>query len=738
MNIRLSDHFDKPTLQRGRDYARRGLVGSVEALADGTLGGRVSNGRGNSYRQRITLGHGLVDAVCSCPVGHNCKHVAAVLVIWAEQHDRRPGLAAPVLGWLDRVRERSATTQPPETWPEDYPDNVKDRLLYVLAPHGPQMKIDVCKGRINAAGAALNKGVRRYDALHALRSAAPARFIRPADIELLSALAQARLWDTHYSYGLPDILRPKGESAVALLRRLCDTGRFLHDNAPDAQMSWSDTRPEPRLGWRLAADGGQRLGFEDASGQPLDLRALGGATLWIDRERGKIGALEDELSDDVLRLVDGGPEIAPHEVEALGAALPDRFAGLALPRPRSIRQSRRAARQHFARLTLGAETARSGPRYWGGSMQLPTLTLRFVYDGQEVCEGGAEPSMVAGGEIVTLARDHDWEAACAARLMGAGALQVDELEGHWPCDKMMNCDFVFADGEMNLHTLEISEVRAALDFAFRTAAELRREGWEVIETAKWPYRLSGEAASLTVATRTEAGEAFQGNDWFSLGFQAEIGGSQVDVALLLAAFLEQIREEWDDAPDVATLAQHLAGRPVYLNRGKQGYVAVDLSPLAPLLHLFLTHHAEMGALHPSDARVARLAEEALAGSSIRFSTRPGFCRWRAASRRWTRLPASKPRPDRLINPGLLGTAALSDPVPHPHREAWRRRRAGPAAPLRLPPAPHQGEVAAELPPKTNPRRVTCRNHRLYETVRSAMDARVVKPSAPVLARAITC
>jgi SNF2 family DNA or RNA helicase len=68
----------------------------------------------------------------------------------------------------------------------------------------------------------------------------------------------------------------------------------------------------------------------------------------------------------------------------------------------------------------------------------------------------------------------------------------------------------------------------------------------------------------------------------------------------------------------------LSNRPVYLNRGKTGYVAVDLSPLAPLLHLFLTHHAELGALHPSDADVARLAEEALMGSSIRFADNAGI------------------------------------------------------------------------------------------------------------------
>jgi len=77
-------------------------------------------------------------------------------------------------------------------------------------------------------------------------------------------------------------------------------------------------------------------------------------------------------------------------------------------------------------------------------------------------------------------------------------------------------------------------------------------------------------------------------------------------------------------PDVETLARHLADRPVYLDRGKQGYVALDLSPLAPLLHLFLTHHAELGALHPSDAEAARLAEEALAGSDIRFADKAGI------------------------------------------------------------------------------------------------------------------
>jgi len=48
MDIRLSDHFDGAALQRGRDYARRGLVVSVDALGDDALAAQVSNGRGTT------------------------------------------------------------------------------------------------------------------------------------------------------------------------------------------------------------------------------------------------------------------------------------------------------------------------------------------------------------------------------------------------------------------------------------------------------------------------------------------------------------------------------------------------------------------------------------------------------------------------------------------------------------------------------------------------------------------
>jgi superfamily II DNA or RNA helicase len=624
LDMRLKDYFDAGTVERGQDYARRGLVTSIDPLSADKFTSRVSNGRGESYQQRITISRGYVDGICSCPVGRNCKHVVAALIKWAERDTGTQHLAAPVQGWLNLVRHQATVTPAVEERPFDFPETVKDRLLYVLMPHDTQFRVDIYKGRINTAGTGLNKAIRRYDALHALHSTAAAKFIRPDDFTLLTALAQAGLWQTHYSYSLPDVLRPTGEDALALIRRLCDTGRFLYENAPDTYLHWSNHRPKARLAWRRYDDGSQKLEFEDADGAALALRALDGATLWVDFAQGQIGALAQPVPLVAQRLVASAPQVMPKDAAALAAELPTTLAGLDLPPPTVARQIRRNAHHRFARLTLGAGVARDGSSRWSDPITLPTLTLRFVYDGQEISEGDADPRFVENNDIVTLSRDLQWEDSCSSRLMAAGATPVEDLMSYWPSETMLQSDFVFAEGEMHHPQAKAITARDILDFAFRTLPELVAEGWQIIETPHWPYRLSEETPVLSVETQGAAGDAFQGNDWFSLGFQAEIGGKSVDVAPLIAAFLEQMRDEWDVLPDPQALAQHLAARPIYLDRGKAGYAALDLSPLAPLLHLVLNHYAELGALHPSDADVARLAEEALAGSAVRFSDNAGI------------------------------------------------------------------------------------------------------------------
>lgn len=631
MWIKLSDHFAASTLQRAHDYVDRGLVIKVEAEQGGAVVSRVSNGRGQAYNQHIALHGDALLGACSCPMGHNCKHVAAALIyLAAAQHQNPVSLAAPVEAWLARVRQNATSAAPRPERPEEYPSNIKDRLLYVLQLAGADLRVDVYKGRMAAAGDTLNKSMRRYDLLAAIRASAVPAFIRPVDLELIPALVQAGIWDARYGYGygfgsgLPDCLLLNGEQAISLIRRLGETGRLLHAASPEACLTWSEDRPAVRLQWRILSDGAQQLGFVDPSGAALQLQGLEGATFWIDQDSGRIGALAEPVKPETLRLVETAPLVSAEHAAVLAAALPDRLANLVLPRPHVIRQMTRAPRTRHARLMLGTESARENAGRWGTTLQLPTITLTFVYEGQEVSAYDPDPRIVQAGEVVTLLRDPEWEDACLLRLTQAGAIPVEELETHWPGDRMMDCDLVFADGELSTSLMDVCRLDDALDFAFQVVPALRAEGWDILESSRWPYRLSAEAASLSVSTQNAPGAGFQGNDWFSLGFQVELEGKAIDVAPLIAAFLEQYREGWEQVPDVHALTQHLASQPVYIDRGKQGYLAVDLSPIAALLHLFLCQQVELGAMHPAEAGLVKLAEEALAGSDVRFSDNAGI------------------------------------------------------------------------------------------------------------------
>jgi len=630
MHVRFEEHFDPATLQRGRDYAARGQVISAERTDPHRLLARVSNGQGAVYEQRILLGEGpaqpFIRGVCTCPVGEDCKHVVAVLVFWKQRAPRPDELSPGLKLWLNRALEESAPPPPVLPPPDDYPAGVRERLLYILNTNNPRLEVALYKGQANPTGTGLNKTMRRYDIGQNLRSASPAKFLRPVDFELLGALSETGLWQLGYSYHTPpERLRPGRERVLGILKRLCETGRFLFDNTPEAVLDWSQDRPEVQLCWKLAPDGLQRLRFEDRRARPLEVHILDETAIWLDPEAAEIGALDQAITPSLRQLVETCPPLRAADAAMVSAALPEQLQGVKLNRPHTVRRTTREPGQRFARLALGLAEGPSWQRPWQAPPALPRLRLGFVYDGQEVGPGGAEPAFVEGDEMITLRRDRDWEADCAARLIETGALPAAMLDTARFAVSRSAGDLVFLDGDASGRAPGAGVSQAALRFSFQTVPRLREEGWEIDISPKWPFRLDPEPAVFSVTTERGSGPGFDGNDWFSLGFSAEIGGRKLDVAPLVAAFLEQMGTEASgDLPDAEALKALLAERPVYLDRGKGNYLALDFSPLAPLLFLFLKHHAELGALHPAEASAARIAEEALSGSPVRFADNAGI------------------------------------------------------------------------------------------------------------------
>jgi superfamily II DNA or RNA helicase len=91
---RLPVGLDGPTVSRGETVFKAGRVLSVLEEAPGRLAGEVEGSHGESYRTEVNLvlrgADTRVRSRCTCPVGVDCKHGAAVLLAWLR--DLRDGV----------------------------------------------------------------------------------------------------------------------------------------------------------------------------------------------------------------------------------------------------------------------------------------------------------------------------------------------------------------------------------------------------------------------------------------------------------------------------------------------------------------------------------------------------------------------------------------------------------------------------------------------------------------------
>ncbi|HHK74328.1 MAG TPA: hypothetical protein ENJ57_04085, partial [Rhizobiales bacterium] len=135
---------DAGDFRRGLGYFRRGMVLKARMSADGrVVTGKVRGSYASSYRQHIDIapeGRSVsISGSCSCPVGYNCKHVVAVLLTGlreprhaAPYSEPQQALGPEVKSWLQALKKSVDT--PEALDPDAYPDDVRQRLVYVLDP----------------------------------------------------------------------------------------------------------------------------------------------------------------------------------------------------------------------------------------------------------------------------------------------------------------------------------------------------------------------------------------------------------------------------------------------------------------------------------------------------------------------------------------------------------------------------------------------------------------------------
>ena len=518
--------------------ARSELEGRVQDLRIGpdgfTISASVRGGTRLPYRLGLRLvpgrtGRLTIMGTCSCPVGFNCKHVAAVLFAYQEeQRALGPPAAAPptirdlaprpppdpdsgkIAAWLNAVEKAAAT----ET--EDFPAAIRKRMLYVLQPERAASAVAIELVAVELRGdGTLSERTRRYAPYQILQPTQQPIFLRPSDrtiIRRLGSLGSA-----------PDA----GEDFIDMLRRIVATGRGRW-GAPGGPVLHEGPPVPGQLTWRTVEDGAQRPELL----LPVGLRALRLASPWyVEPETGLVGPVAIDLPPRLVRILLAAPAVTPELARHVGAELARRLPGMSLPAPAELSPARVLDGPPAPYLTLFAADLAADPlqrlrprasRRPAGPERVPLARLAFRYDPVMVpAFAESRPTMLLDGQLYRVVRHRDAEAAALERLrlldfrrLGSlmfGAVKPDLQEA-----------LILAD----------SDPAAWIDFVVQDVPALRAEGWLVDIADDFPLRVATMSGQITAEIQEGSGI-----DWFDLELGAMVDGTRVDLLPALLAIL---------------------------------------------------------------------------------------------------------------------------------------------------------------------------------------------------------
>lgn len=544
-------------VQKGAPYIRdvsRMTIGSnhISARVQGTMRA--------PYQVEIAFsadrsGRPLIDGSCSCPVGYECKHVAAVLLAGLENRDSTPQINPAVLSWIESFRlaltepekKKTKTAQPAE------------RLFYVLwhAPHANACFISMVKSRPGPDGGPGARSAEWSNVERALLQ--PPRFVDQEDLAILRLLWMQRGANSIYS-DFPLAGRHEEE----LLRLLLASGRFHYQGKPvqpwprnTALVALAEGKPRPAtLEWRTTT-GGEMVPTVVASATD-EVAHLQGGLYYLDVAGGLIGRLELPYPHELVARLLTLPPLREVDVPLVSAALQDLAPTLPVPSPARLRVVECAPRPILTLATSAPVWIGGFRGYRYGNTRLDHARLSFRYgeftvEASDTSEFRTSPE----GEVVRVRRERKSEQQALKRL---GELGLAKPPAH-----VMPANSFPAGG----YLLESEADWPA--FVAQAVPRLRAEGWEidipkdfrhlVLEVTSWDADLSED-----------------GSGWFSLDMGIVVEGRKLPLAPLLYE-LFQHDPRWLDPAGLRSMPDN---ELVVLALSDGGRVSVSAARLKPL------------------------------------------------------------------------------------------------------------------------------------------------------------
>jgi len=499
---------------KGRSYQHKGAVRDLRADKGGQrLIASVRGTRPRPYHVFVEIEASdpvSLSARCTCPVGWNCKHAAAVLLEALHSPPsveplRENPLDGPLGGWLHRLRQAA---QPPSS-----PEAIVYRLDYAPQAGAPVL-IDLRVVRITKSG---DWGSDRALPSQQLQNPT-ANYVTPVDRSIVQLLRGVG-WSSQLQ------LSEDPEIADLVMRRMLATGRCRWQDLASPPLKLGPSR-DGRLVWRVGTDGRQAIAVEldDPAAIALPL-----ASPWYVLPGEHLaGPIELDLARPLVKIALSAPPVTKVEAEAVGAVLASDLPGLALPKPRCDLVEEIRKDPPIPSLVL-VNRKRSWS-YWGTQFtdwaeSVDLAMLGFLYGGTLIDPNDTRGELRAfeDGRIVVRRRNRGAERSARKRVEGLGLQPFGAFEVH-PRDA----------GRVAYGFVE--EPEQWLSFAFDAVPRLGREGWRIEREESFRHSVVDGAGEWTA--ELEEGSAW----WFSLDLGIEVDGERVALLPVLTSLLALLRE----------------------------------------------------------------------------------------------------------------------------------------------------------------------------------------------------
>ena len=573
--------FSENALARGMQYALEGRVKLLREDAryvEATCRGSGSN----QYRQSLQLsGNGALSCICSCPVGFNCKHGAALI------HHLELQAQSPTAGIGDQPNDRFTGTV--EHWLSLLPQALSDAPLgdqqwclhYMVTP---DVNIDVFKVRLRKDGS-----IGERQPYYGMREAGfrQPRFMQPLDLHIAALLTLGR--SSGHGFSL------SGENGGEALRLVLQSGRaFLDWNLPPLQ---PDLTRQARFNWTQSADGcfQPSLDMDEPAGELL---SAVDPLYYLDEQRNEIGRVDHGLPMPLARHLLAAPSVPSAQAALFSLSLNE--IAPQLPAPAKPREHHVDDLMPSARLILGSHQS---VNYQPSSGRMVNehqhrAGLSFVY-GDTGVHGKAKAEQrvrqTEGDRVLSIARQPSAEQALRQQLQQLGFRPSLRQSQALPKDS----------AEM----FELPNEAAWLHFTQQQLPQLREQDWQIVMQPGFAYDLTPvDAWYVEVDEPPE-------RSWFDLELGIIVEGERIS---LLPVLLGLIRR------NPALLSAHaLAQRSddetlrVQLDKRREGddrplQVLLPFGRLKPILatlsELYLREQPSAANLRLERVDAARLAQ----------------------------------------------------------------------------------------------------------------------------------